>query len=144
LIDVSNHHHLSTNEGAAAPFSFSSKVFLNDWGSAVRQGQETYFQGALRHAPNHVLICWDNKETYVPQYADDLEMVVRAVFHRVDMAAYDQIAGVEDGRRLCAFWDHFLAPKVWHDMVVAAQCCQYKHLKKLLSQVLPRKFSPTQ
>jgi macrodomain Ter protein organizer (MatP/YcbG family) len=113
-------------------------VFLNDWGAAVAVDKDTEFEGALQHAPNKILACWEHKTKYKPAFSDDLEMIVRSVFHSVFMVAFREIEAEQRPEILRTFWKRHLAPPLWQRMVQAARACDYATLTLRIAEILPR------
>jgi hypothetical protein len=97
------------------------------------------FSGALQHAPPHVIECWAQGRTYEPRFSDDLEMVVRSVFHSLSVTTFDQLRQMEqlDAAKIISFWKHHLAPPIWSDMLAAARREDYAGLKMRIRNLLP-------
>jgi hypothetical protein len=101
-------------------------------------GQRSYFSGALQHAPHHVIESWAQGSSYVPRFSDDLEMVVRSVFHSLSMTTFEQIRMEQkDTAKIIRFWKHHLAPPIWSDMLAAAQREDYAGLKMHIRHLIP-------
>jgi hypothetical protein len=96
-----------------------------------------YFSGALQHAPRRVLESRIRRRTYKPRFSDDLEMVVRSVFHSISMTTFEDVRLEEDEATIISFWEHHLAPPVWADMLDAAQGGDDEELKTRIRDVLP-------
>lgn len=79
-------------------------MFLNDFGSAVPEGEETYFEGALQRAPEHILQAFKNKELYIPKKSDDYEMIVRLLYERVNPSEFAAIRGTLNADEISKFW----------------------------------------
>lgn len=79
-------------------------MFLNDFGSAVLEGEETYFEGALQRAPEHILQAFKNKELYIPKKSDDYEMIVRLLYERVNPSEFVAIRGTLNADEISKFW----------------------------------------
>jgi len=65
-------------------------------------------------------------EVYMPRFSDDLEMVVRSVFHSLSMPTFEQVRLEEECER-----DHE------SDMLAAAQREDYAGLKMHIRNILP-------
>jgi len=123
--------------------SSNGTVFLNDWGCAVQIGSATTFAGSLVVAPKRVLkgIQAHGKDfTYVPKAEDDLEMIVKcffgrlnAVFHMVPMQS-DDIK--KDAMNLLRFWDEQLAPVVWCQLLTLAKQGKHDRVAALIQDLL--------
>ena len=126
-------------------FSLSNNgsVFLNDWGCAVKIGIVTTFAGSLALAPRHIL---EGIHThgldfkYVPLESDDLEMIVKCFFGRLNPVFHTLPALSDDIKSdsgfLLKFWDEQLAPKVWGDWIAMATKLDYDGLKKGIESLL--------
>jgi serine/threonine protein kinase len=115
----------------------TGSVVLNDWGCATMEARKVHFTGALQHAPVHVLESWARGRTYMPRRSDDLEMVVRSVFHSLCLTTFEQIRATEVAADIISFWKRHLAPPVWSDMLAAAQREDYTGLKALIRNLVP-------
>ena len=119
-------------------------VFLNDWGCAVPMGSSTTFSGSLIMAPNKVLMGIQahgiQQFLYVPQAADDLEMVVKCFFGRLNAVFHTLPSPSDDIKKdvtyLIKFWDEQLAPEVWRGMLDLAQKENYDDLTKQIQKLL--------
>jgi hypothetical protein len=106
-------------------------------------GAGVFFSGALQHAPHRVLKSRIERLTYVPQFSDDLEMVVRSVFHSLSMTTFEEIRLEEDETKIISFWERHLAPAIWTDMVTAARDEDYDALKTHIRNLLPESGNAT-
>jgi hypothetical protein len=113
------------------------QVFLNDWGCATEVNQSVHFSGALQHAPLHVLESRIQGCPYSPRFSDDLEMLVRSVYHSLSVTTFEDIRMQEDEARIIDFWKRHLAPSIWSDMLAAAQRQDYDNLKRRIRDLLP-------
>jgi hypothetical protein len=114
------------------------QLFLNDWGCATEVAKSVRFSGALQHAPPHVIECWAQESSYEPRFSDDLEMVVRSVFHSLSVTTFEQIRLEQlDVGKIISFWKHHLAPPIWSDMLAAARHEDYAGLKMRIRNLLP-------
>jgi hypothetical protein len=94
------------------------------------------FAGALQHAPSHVVQRWCRHERYRPAFADDLEMVVRSVFHSLSISSFEEICGEQREDIIIGFWHHHLKPAFWADMLAAARRVDYGKLKDHIRAIL--------
>jgi hypothetical protein len=116
------------------------QVFLNDWGAATEVGRPALFEGALQLAPNRLLTSHAQRKLYIPECSDDLEMVVRSIFHSTNVMAFSRISSETDTAKLARFRDHHLEPSMWRFMVAAALDCDYSRLRALLPTILPNRY----
>lgn len=119
-------------------------VVLNDWGCATQQGKETQFSGALHHAPQHFLKNNNREATYTPEFADDLEMVVKTFFQRIfcvdSMYLYGFLREKEAPlKKLHDAWEAYLSPYTWKKLMLTAQKGDYELLKKGIKALLVSK-----
>jgi hypothetical protein len=96
-----------------------------------------YFAGALQHAPQRVLALAGQGRKYQPKFADDLEMVVRSVFHSLSMTAFEEIRLEQNAAKIMGFWEKHMKPPVWATMLATAQEEDYDGLKQRICDVLP-------
>lgn len=79
-------------------------MFLNDFGSAVPEGEETYFEGALQRAPERILQAVKDNRSYKPKKSDDFEMIVRLLYERVNPSEFEAIRGNMKTEDISEFW----------------------------------------
>lgn len=138
-IKLDNFFQLKPNEAPGSEFRIQSNVaqiLLNDWGCAVSMDEDVIFEGSLHMASERILQLQQG-EKYRPHASDDLESVVKCVYHRVYFADVQQLLQqpqVSD--RILNFWKIHLAPKFWSDMLDQARHLDYAGLKESIEKIL--------
>ncbi len=119
-------------------------MFLNDLGSAATLGEKVVFEGALQHAPDHVLLCWAKDERYMPKGSDDLIMLVRTVFELChpllwnDLRTPDNWSRAAQATHIQRAWNKFFHPRGhWHTLHQLAAAEDYDGLEKAFEELLP-------
>lgn len=75
-------------------------------------------------------------ELYIPKASDDLESVVKCVFHRAHFGDIQEILIISERQVILEFWEKHLAPEFWRNMLKDAQSENYEGLKHSIAKIL--------
>jgi tRNA A-37 threonylcarbamoyl transferase component Bud32 len=115
-------------------FDVDGHLMLNDWGCGAMIGQPVYFEGAVTHAPDHILNAVKADVTYIPNPCDDLTMVWRC-FVQSRNVRFQNLKGQADPDQIKTFW-HSESSK--NDIrALAFGLDPYKHLSRHLGNAVP-------
>jgi hypothetical protein len=121
-------------------FLYNGEIFLNDWGCATIIGEVTAFSGALKLAPDHVLRKMVSQKNLSAPYkvsqADDLEMIVKCLFMRLNYEFFTSPYLTSEPNELLKFWELQLAPPFWRNLVYLARSMKYDEMIAEIKKIL--------
>ena len=124
-------------------FKFKGKFLLNDWGCATEINKQISFSGSLIFAPDHILKLIHQFSSldinYTPQPADDLEMIVKCLYSRLNPTFLTIIQSdnlSNDARLLLSFWHRELSPTIWQNLLKFARKTEYESFCGVIRDLL--------